>query len=73
MEMVKTPFGMILISGPTGSGKTTTQYATVNQIDSIGRNVLTIEDPVEYHFANINQMQVNPAAGVLLLPGLEPV
>ena len=70
MQMVKTPFGMILISGPTGSGKTTTQYATVNQLDAIGRNIITIEDPVEYHFSNINQMQVNPAAGVNFATGL---
>jgi len=61
---------MILISGPTGSGKTTTQYATVNQLDSIGRNIITIEDPVEYRFSNINQMQVNPAAGVTFATGL---
>ncbi|MFC1981911.1 GspE/PulE family protein, partial [Chloroflexota bacterium] len=70
LQMVKTPFGMILISGPTGSGKTTTQYATVNQIDNVGRNVLTIEDPVEYRFNNINQMQVNPAAGLTFATGL---
>ena len=69
-QMVKTPFGMILISGPTGSGKTTTQYATVNQLDNIGRNIITIEDPVEYRFMNINQMQVNPAAGVTFATGL---
>ncbi len=70
MRMVKTPFGMILISGPTGSGKTTTQYATVNQMDAIGSNILTIEDPVEYRFDNINQMQVNPAAGLTFATGL---
>ncbi len=70
MRMVKTPFGMILISGPTGSGKTTTQYATVNTLDSVGRNILTIEDPVEYRFDNINQMQVNPSAGVTFATGL---
>ncbi len=70
LQMVKTPFGMVLISGPTGSGKTTTQYATVNQLDSVGRNILTIEDPVEYRFADINQMQVNPAAGVTFATGL---
>ena len=69
-QMVKTPFGMVLISGPTGSGKTTTQYATVNQLDSTGRNILTIEDPVEYRFTNINQMQVNAAAGVTFATGL---
>lgn len=70
MKMVKTPFGMVLISGPTGSGKTTTQYATVNQLDSVGRNILTIEDPVEYRFDNINQMQVSPAAGLTFASGL---
>ncbi|MBI4185984.1 MAG: type II/IV secretion system protein [Chloroflexi bacterium] len=70
LQMVKTPFGMILISGPTGSGKTTTQYATVNQLDAIGRNIMTIEDPVEYHFPNINQIQVNPTAGITFAGGL---
>jgi len=70
MKMLKTSFGMILISGPTGSGKTTTQYASVNQLDAIGRKIVTIEDPVEYHFNNINQMQVNPAAGVTFATGL---
>ncbi|MFC2036183.1 GspE/PulE family protein [Chloroflexota bacterium] len=70
LEAVKSPFGMILISGPTGSGKTTTQYATVNQMDAVGRNIITIEDPVEYRFSNINQMQVNHAAGVTFATGL---
>ncbi|MFC2067288.1 GspE/PulE family protein [Chloroflexota bacterium] len=70
MKMVQSPFGIILISGPTGAGKTTTQYATVNLIDAVGRNILTIEDPVEYHFDNINQMQVNSPAGVTFAAGL---
>jgi len=69
-KMLKTPFGIILISGPTGSGKTTTQYASVNTLDSVGRKIITIEDPVEYHFANINQMQVNPTANVTFATGL---
>ncbi|MFH1382830.1 MAG: GspE/PulE family protein [Chloroflexota bacterium] len=69
-QMVKTPFGMVLISGPTGSGKTTTLYATVNQLDAVGRNLITIEDPVEYRFANINQMQTNAPAGVTFAAGL---
>lgn len=69
-QMVKTPFGIIFISGPTGSGKTTTQYATVNQLDAAECNILTIEDPVEYHFANINQMQVNQVAGITFAAGL---
>lgn len=69
-DMLRTPFGMILASGPTGSGKTTTLYGSVNQLDSIGRNIITIEDPVEYRFKNINQMQVNTAAGVTFAAGL---
>ncbi len=70
LQILKTPFGMVLISGPTGSGKTTTQYASVNQMDSSGRKIITIEDPVEYHFTNINQMQVNTTAGVNFATGL---
>ncbi|MCZ6892053.1 MAG: GspE/PulE family protein, partial [Chloroflexi bacterium] len=69
-QMLKTPFGMVLISGPTGSGKTTTLYASVNQLDSVGRNIISIEDPVEYHFDSINQMQVNVQAGVTFSTGL---
>ena len=69
-NMLKVPFGMILISGPTGSGKTTTLYASVNKLDKISRNIITIEDPVEYHFPNINQIQVNTRAGVTFAGGL---
>jgi len=69
-NQLRTPFGMILISGPTGSGKTTTLYASVNQMDNTGRNTITIEDPVEYRFGNINQMSVNPQAGVSFAAGL---
>jgi len=69
-KLIQAPYGMLLASGPTGSGKTTTLYASINQLDSKGRNVITIEDPVEYHFANINQMQVNPQANVTFASGL---
>lgn len=69
-QMLKTPFGMILTSGPTGAGKTTTLYASVNLLDSVGTNIITIEDPVEYRFANINQMQVHPRAGLTFASGL---
>jgi len=58
------PFGMILVSGPTGAGKTTTLYASVNTLDKVTRNIITVEDPVEYRFENIKQIQVNPKAGV---------
>jgi general secretion pathway protein E len=64
---------MILISGPTGSGKTTTLYACINTLDLVGRNVITIEDPAEYRFKNINQIQVNPAAGITFAAGLRSI
>lgn len=69
-KLIQSPFGMILASGPTGSGKTTTLYASINQLDSQERNIITIEDPVEYRFANINQMQVNPQANITFASGL---
>jgi len=72
-NMLKVPFGMILISGPTGAGKTTTLYASVNKLDKISRNIITIEDPVEYRFANMNQIQVNPKAGVTFANGLRSI
>ncbi len=63
-KMLAVPFGMILVSGPTGAGKTTTLYAAVNTLDKITRNIITVEDPVEYRFENIKQIQVNPKAGL---------
>ncbi len=72
-EMLRVPFGMIVASGPTGSGKTTTLYASVNQLDKISRKIITIEDPVEYRFANINQIQVNPKAGLTFASGLRSI
>jgi len=69
-RLIQSPFGMLLASGPTGSGKTTTLYASINQLDSKERNIITIEDPVEYRFANINQMQVNPQANITFARGL---
>jgi general secretion pathway protein E len=63
-QLLKLPFGIILLGGPTGSGKTTTLYASINQLNSKDRNIMTIEDPVEYHLPGINQFQVNPKAEV---------
>jgi len=57
------PFGMILVSGPTGSGKTTTLYASLREMNSIEKNIVTVEDPVEYRFPLIRQTQVNKKAG----------
>ncbi|MBK7403846.1 MAG: type II/IV secretion system protein [Phycisphaerales bacterium] len=70
MDLVDRPTGMILVTGPTGSGKTTTLYAALGRIDRTSRNVMTIEDPVEYHLEGISQMQVNPKRGVTFANGL---
>jgi len=72
-KMLKVPYGMILASGPTGAGKTTTLYASINQLDSVGQNIITIEDPVEYRFKNINQIQVNVRAGITFAGGLRSI
>ena len=72
-EMLKVPYGMLLVSGPTGAGKTTTLYASVNCLDCAGRNIITIEDPVEYRFQDINQIQVNPKAGLTFASGLRSI
>lgn len=72
-SMLKSPFGMILMSGPTGSGKTTTLYASVNGIDRTKKNVITVEDPVEYRQKDINQIEVNPKAGLTFATGLRTI
>lgn len=67
-EMLRSSFGMMLVSGPTGAGKTTTLYASINQLDAQEHNIMTIEDPIEYRFDGIKQIQVNERAG-LTFPG----
>jgi general secretion pathway protein E len=73
MQMLRKPFGMVLVGGPTGSGKTTTLYASLNQLDRKGRNIVTIEDPIEYHFEDINQIQVNALANITFASGLRSI
>jgi type IV pilus assembly protein PilB len=63
-SIIVQPNGMILSTGPTGSGKTTTQYSVLNKINSVERNITTIEDPVEYQLAGLNQVHVNRKAGL---------
>ncbi len=65
--------GIILVSGPTGSGKTTTLYSTLNQLETSDVNIVTIEDPVEYDLENINQAQVNPKSGVTFASALRAI
>jgi general secretion pathway protein E len=72
-RMLGTPFGMVLISGPTGSGKTTTLYASINGFNCKERNIITVEDPIEYRFKGINQIQINPRAGLTFASGLRSI
>jgi len=69
-EAYSKPYGMILVTGPTGSGKSTTLYAAVQLINTPDKNVITIEDPVEYQLQGITQVQVNPKAGLDFATGL---
>jgi general secretion pathway protein E len=69
-HLMRSPYGMILIAGPTGSGKTTTLYASVNMLDHEALNIMTIEDPAEYRFLNLSQIQVNRQAGIQFATGL---
>lgn len=64
------PHGIILVTGPTGSGKTTTLYAVLAKLNNARVNIMTLEDPVEYQIAGINQVQINPAAGLTFATGL---
>jgi type IV pilus assembly protein PilB len=72
-ELVRSPFGMVICVGPTGSGKTTTLYASMSEINDVERNITTIEDPVEYVFPTINQIQINEQAGVTFAAGLRSI
>lgn len=73
LKGIKKPNGMILTSGPTGSGKSTTLYALIKQIQSEGINIVTLEDPVEYKINGINQIQVNTDAGLTFASGLRSI
>jgi type IV pilus assembly protein PilB len=72
-RIIRSPFGMVLCAGPTGSGKTTTLYASLMEINEPDRNIMTIEDPVEYVVPSINQIQANEAAGITFAGGLKAI
>lgn len=72
-EALALPYGMILVTGPTGSGKTTTLYSFLSMINSVNRNMFTIEDPVEYHLPLARQAQVNVKAGLTFSTGLRSI
>ncbi|MGO4890563.1 GspE/PulE family protein [Anaerobacillus sp. MEB173] len=69
-DILKFPHGIVLITGPTGSGKTTTLYAMLNEINNLEKNIVTIEDPVEYVLPRINQTQINFKTGITFASGL---
>ena len=72
-QLIRYPFGMVLSAGPTGSGKTTSLYAALAEIDEPHRNIMTIEDPVEYIFPTINQIQTHEQAGITFATGLRSI
>ena len=72
-SIINRPHGMILVTGPTGSGKTTTMYSILSRINSVGKNLITLEDPVEYALPGINQVQINVKAGLTFPTGLRAV
>jgi len=72
-DLLTRPQGMILVTGPTGSGKTTALYAALNQVKSHAKNIITVEDPIEYQLTGISQVQINPKAGVTFPTGLRSI
>lgn len=72
-KIIRSPNGMVLVTGPTGSGKTTTLYAVLKEINNPSLNILTIEDPVEYHMEGVNHTQVNAKAGLTFASGLRAI
>ncbi len=72
-NILKSPYGMLLVTGPTGSGKTTTLYTVLRELNQIEKNIITVEDPVEYRLEGINQVQVNPKSGLTFASGLRSI
>lgn len=72
-RIIQHPYGIILVTGPTGSGKTTTLYVMMQELNSVHVNIITVEDPVEYRLAGVNQSQVNVKAGLTFASGLRSI
>jgi len=72
-DAVSRPYGMVLVTGPTGSGKTTTLYAMLRSLDAIEKNIITIENPVEYQLDRINQIQIDPVSGETFVGALRSI
>jgi type IV pilus assembly protein PilB len=72
-KMIRSPYGMVICAGPTGSGKTTTLYASLAEVNGPDRNITTIEDPVEYLVPTLNQIQINEQAGITFAEGLRSI
>ncbi|MBE9527859.1 MAG: Flp pilus assembly complex ATPase component TadA [Proteobacteria bacterium] len=72
-KVVKRPHGMILVTGPTGSGKTTTAYTLLSLLNTMDKNLVTVEDPVEYHIKRVNQVHVNPKVGITFASALRHI
>jgi len=72
-KIIKTPYGIVLVTGPTGSGKTTTLYSMLNQLNDETRNIVTVEDPVEYELGGITQTEVNLKAGYTFATGMRHI
>lgn len=70
MSAIDSPYGMVLVTGPTGSGKSTTLYSALSQINTVGTNIMTAEDPVEYNLMGVNQCQTNDAVGLTFAAAL---
>lgn len=73
LKVINRPYGMVLVAGPTGSGKTTSLYAALNEINAQEKNVITLEDPVEYELSQVRQSQINVKAGLTFATGLRSI
>jgi general secretion pathway protein E len=73
VDLITQPYGMILVCGPTGSGKTSTLYTTLSRINSPEKKIITLEDPIEYQLKGVNQIQVNPKIGLSFANGLRSI